>query len=92
MKNQTSGALYAPQSTGVSVPESIKALNEQVNNLQRRYYRSMAPDCDLHSSSDRWYFGAILATCIGLVFPLCLQLLHCAFIRQRNAGKEVRND
>nr|DAO02716.1 MAG TPA: hypothetical protein [Caudoviricetes sp.] len=69
MKNQTSGALIAPEPTGVSVPESVKALNEQVNNLQRRYYRSMAPDCELHSSSDRWYFGAILATCIGLVFP-----------------------
>lgn len=91
MKNQTSGALYAPQSTGVSVPESVKALNEQVNNLQRRYYRSMAPDCDLHSSSDRWYFGAILATCIGLVFPpLFAVTALCVYKAKkcRKGGKE----
>jgi hypothetical protein len=91
MKNQTSGALYAPQSTGVSVPESVKALNEQVNNLQRRYYRSMAPDCDLHSSSDRWYFGAILATCIGLVFPLLFAVTAlCVYKAKkcRKGGKE----
>lgn len=91
MKNQTSGALYAPQSTGVSVPESVKALNEQVNNLQRRYYRSMAPDCELHSSSDRWYFGAILATCIGLVFPpLFAVTALCVYKAKkcRKGGKE----
>jgi hypothetical protein len=69
MKNQTSGALIAPEPAGIRVSENLKALNEQVNNLQRRYYRSMAPDCELNSSSDRWYFGAILSICIGLVFP-----------------------
>lgn len=91
MKNQTSGALYAPQSTGVSVPESVKALNEQVSNLQRRYYRSMAPNCELHSSSDRWYFGAILATCIGLVFPpLFAVTALCVYKAKkcRKGGKE----
>ena len=46
MKKQTSGTLYVPQSTGVSVPESVKALNEQVNNLQHKYYRALAPDCE----------------------------------------------
>ena len=60
MKNQTSGALIAPEPAGVHVSENLKALNEQVNNLQSRYYRSLAPDCELHGSSDRWYFGAIL--------------------------------
>lgn len=91
MKNQTSGALYAPQSTGVSVPESVKALNEQVSNLQRRYYRSMAPNCELHSSSDRWYFGAILAACIGLVFPpLFAVTALCVYKAKkcRKGGKE----
>ena len=69
MKNQTSGALYAPQSTGVHIPERVNALNEQVNNLQGRYYRSLAPDCELQGSSDRWYFGAILSACTGFIFP-----------------------
>ena len=37
MKNQTSGALIAPELAGVHVSENLKALNEQVNNIQRRY-------------------------------------------------------
>lgn len=91
MKNQTSGALIASEPAGVHVSENLKALNEQVNNLQRRYYRSMAPDCDLHSSSDRWYFGAILATCIGLVFPpLFAVTALCVYKAKkcRKGGKE----
>lgn len=69
MKTQTSGTLNVPTSGIPAVGESVNALTEQVNNLQRRYYRSMSPDCELNSSSDRWYFGAILSICIGLVFP-----------------------
>ena len=69
MKNQTSGTLNVPASGISAVGESFNVLTEQVNNLQRRYYRSMAPDCELNSSSDRWYFGVILSICIGLVFP-----------------------
>lgn len=53
MKKTTSGVLYAPQSTGVHIPERVNALNEQVNNLQGRYYRSLAPDCELHGSSSQ---------------------------------------
>ena len=67
MKNQTSGALIAPEPAGVHVSENLKALNGQVNNLQRRYYRSLAPDCELRSSSDRWYFGAILKKLLSKV-------------------------
>ena len=45
MKNQTSGALIAPEPAGVNVSENLKALNEQMNNLQHKYYRALAPDC-----------------------------------------------
>lgn len=69
MKNQTSGVLYAPQSTGVSIPESVKALNEQVSELQRRYYRSLASDCEVKTETDHWYFHAIGWACAGLLFP-----------------------
>lgn len=69
MKNQVSGTLNVPASGIPAVGESVNALTEQVNNLQSRYYRSMAPDCELRSASGRWYFGAILATCIGFIFP-----------------------
>lgn len=69
MKNQASGTLNVPVSGISAVGESVNALTEQVNDLQCRYYRSVAPDCELRSASDRWYFGAILATCIGFIFP-----------------------
>ena len=58
-----------PASGIQSVGESASALTERVNNLQRRYYRSLAPDCELRNASDRWYFGAILSICLGFVFP-----------------------
>lgn len=69
MKNQVSGTLNVPASGIPAVGESVNALTEQVNDLQRRYYHSVAPDCELRSASDRWYFCAILATCIGFIFP-----------------------
>lgn len=69
MRNQSSGTLNVPASGIQSVGESVSALTERVNNLQRRYYRTLAPDCELRTSSDRWYFGAILSICLGFVFP-----------------------
>ena len=69
MRNQTSGTLNVPASGIPAVGESVNALTEQVNNIQRRYYRSMAPDCELNSSSDRWCFGGFLSIWSGLVFP-----------------------
>lgn len=91
MKNQTSGALIAPEPAGGHVYENLKALNEQVNNLQGRYYRSLAPDCELHSSSDRWYFGAILSACTGFIFPpLFVVTALCVYKAKkcRKGGKE----
>ena len=69
MKNQTSGALIAPEPRGVHVSENLKALNEQVNNLQRRYYRALAPDCEIKTASDKWYFRAIVWACIAMFIP-----------------------
>ena len=67
MRNQTSGTLNVPASGIPAVGESVNALTEQVNNLQRKYYRALAPDCELRSSSDRWYFGAILKKLLSKV-------------------------
>ena len=69
MKNQASGALIAPEPTGVHVSENLKALNEQVNNLQRRYYRALAPDCEVKTASDKWYFRAIGWACAAMFIP-----------------------
>lgn len=68
MKELIVGTSSVP-SSHIAVGESVNALTEQVNNLQRRYYRSLAPDCELRTASDRWYLGAILSICLGFVFP-----------------------
>ena len=87
MKNQVSGTLNVPASGIPAVGESVNALTEQVNNLQRRYYRSVAPDCELRSASDRWYFGAILATCIGFIFPPLLAVTALCVYKAKKCRK-----
>ena len=69
MKNQTSGALIAPEPAGIRVSENLKALNEQVSNIQCRYYRVLAPDCEIKTEADCWYFRAIVWACAAMVFP-----------------------
>ena len=69
MKELTIGTQSVPASRK-SVGESVNALTEQVNNLQHRYYKELAPDCEIKTVADKWYFGAIVSVCFGLVFPL----------------------
>ena len=69
MKNQATGAILAPGTVEVPASERINALSEQVNNLQRRYYRALAPDCEVRTASDRWHLRAVATACFGLVFP-----------------------
>ena len=69
MKNQIPGTLNVPASGIPTVGESVNALTEQVNNLQRRYYRALAPDCEVKTEADHWCFRAILWACAGMVFP-----------------------
>ena len=80
MKNQTSGALIAPEPAVVHVSENLKALNEQVSNLQRRYCRSLAPDCEVRTEADRWYFRAVAWACAGMLFPpLAVAAAWCVY-------------
>lgn len=69
MRNQTSGTLNVPASGIPTASETINALTEQVNNLQRRYYRALAPDLEVKTEADKWYFRAIGWACAGLLFP-----------------------
>ena len=90
MKNQASGALIAPQPAGVRVSESVNALTEQVNNLQRKYYRALAPDLEIKTESDKWYFRAIGWTCASLVFPpLVIAVALCVYKAKKGKGGEV---
>lgn len=68
MKELTIGTQSVP-APRTSVGESVNALTEQVNNLQRRYYRSLAPDCEVKTEAGKWYLRAIGWTCAGLLFP-----------------------
>lgn len=69
MRNQTSGTLNVPASGIPTVSETVNALTEQVNNLQLRYYRALAPDCEVKTEADKWYFRAIGWACASMVFP-----------------------
>ena len=87
MKNQTSGALIAPRTAEVHVSESLKALNEQVNNLQRRYYRSLAPDCEVKTVPDKWYIRVIGWTCAGFLFPPLLAVAALCVYKAKKCQK-----
>ncbi len=91
MKNQTSGALIVPEPAGGRVSENLKALNEQVSNIQRRYYRVLAPDCEIKTAADKWYFRAIGWTCASLVFPpLVIAVALCVYKAKKcQKGGEV---
>lgn len=92
MKNQTSGILNVPTSQIPTLNKSVNNLSEQVNNLQHRYYRSMAPDCELRSTSDRWYFGAILFSCIGFLFPPIFIVTVLCIYKAKKYRKGGQND
>ncbi len=79
MKKEIYGTQAVP-TPNMNVAGSVNALTEQVNDLQSRYYRSLAPDCELRTTSDKWYFAAILFTCIGLfVLPLLAVAALCVY-------------
>ena len=69
MKTLSQGTLNVPASGIPTVGESVNALTEQVNNLQRRYYRALAPDCEVKTASDKWYFRAIGWACAAMFIP-----------------------
>lgn len=62
MKNQTSGALIAPEPAGIRVSENLKALNEQVSNIQCRYPR---PGSRLRNK-DRSRLLVLPCHCLGM--------------------------
>ena len=83
-KNQTvmkSPILNTPvvSAPDINVASNVKALTEQVNNLQSRY-SALASDCEVRTISDRWYFRAIGFTSFGLIFfPLLLVAAYCVY-------------
>ena len=90
MKELTIGTQSVP-APHISVGESVNALTEQVNNLQRRYYRALAPDCEIKTAADKWYFRAICWTCARLGLPpLGIAVALCVYKAKKcRKGGEV---
>lgn len=88
MRNQLSGTINVPVTGVPSVGETVKALNEQVNNLQRRYYRSLAPDCEIKTESDKYYFRAVTCLCLGLMLWPLLPVGAYYLYKAKSIGKE----
>jgi len=87
MKPESTGTLNVPASGIPSVGESLNVLTEQVNHLYHRYYRSLAPDCEIRTASDRWYFGAIISTCLGFVFPPLFAVVALCIYKAKQCRK-----
>lgn len=87
MKELTLGTHQVPASGLSAAGEKVNALTGQVNHLQRRYYRSLAPDCELRTAADRWYFGAILSTCLGFVFPPLFAVAALCVYKGKKGGE-----
>lgn len=86
MKELTLGTQSVPVPR-ISVGESVNALTEQVNNLQHRYYRSMAPDCEIKTEADRWYLRAIGWACAGMLFPPLLIIAALCVYKAKKCRK-----
>lgn len=71
----------------IAVGEKVNALTERVNNLQRRYYRSLAPDCEVRTASDKWYLRAIFSLCAGFVFPPLLAVAGLCVYKAKKGGE-----
>lgn len=87
MKSLTTGTSIVPASGIPAVGESVNALTEQVNNLQHRYYRSMAPDCEIKTEADRWYLRAIGWACAGILFPPLLTIATLCVYKAKKCRK-----
>ena len=80
MKELTIGTQSVP-APRVSVGESVNALTEQVNNLQRKYYRSLVPDCEVKTAA------AIGWTCAGFLFPPLLVVAALCVYKAKKCWK-----
>lgn len=79
MKTQTlnTPVVSAPD---INVGGNVQNLTKQVDNLQSRYYRALAPDCEVRTDADCWYLRAIGYTSFGFIFfPLLFVAAYCVY-------------
>jgi len=90
MKELTIGTQSVP-APRISVGESVNALAGQVSNLVAAYRRALAPDFEITTKADKWYFRAIGWTCASLAFPpLVIAVALCVYKAKKcRKGGEV---
>ena len=76
-----------PASDIPAASETINALTKQVNNLQRRYYRALAPDCEVKTEADKWYLRAIGWACASMVFPPLVAIVALCVYKAKKCRK-----
>lgn len=87
MKELTLGTHQVPASGVSASGEKAGALTERVNNLQRRHYRSLAPDCEVKTSSDAYYVSAIACICLTFIFPPCVLAAGYCLYKAKKGGR-----
>ena len=64
------------------VPSFRTGMN--VNTLQERYYRSLC-DCEVKSTSDRWYIATIASICATFIcLPCILVVAYCCLMARKS--------
>lgn len=57
---------------------------QDCNTLQERYYRSLC-DCEVKTTSDRWYIATIASICATFIcLPCILVVVYCYLMEQKS--------
>ncbi|WP_303206859.1 hypothetical protein [Bacteroides oleiciplenus] len=76
MKTLTQGTPYVPASRST----------QDCNTLQEHYYRSLC-DCEVKSTSDRWYIATIASICATFICLPCIFVVAYCYLMARKSKK-----
>lgn len=76
MKTLTKGTSIVPASR----------LTQDCNTLQERYYRSIC-DCEVKTTTERWYIATIASICAIFIFPPCVLAAIYCYLKAQKARK-----
>lgn len=67
-----------------SVPASRST--QDCNTLQERYYRSLC-DCEVKTTSDRWYIATVASICATFICLPCILVVAYCYLMARKSKK-----
>ncbi len=59
---------------------------QECNTLQERYYRSIC-DCEVRTTTDRWYIATIASICATFIFPPCALVAIYCYLKAHKSKK-----